>query len=144
MKRLNVSGFSFHRLGDNYHSRNEVEKVDGDLVKSSVDPIINMIYAPDSRTGLPTGDLVYWVSDNVNPEVKDFIKANLMMDVSVASNIAADANLSDEDILALSPNKGESIEDYAQRLNQSIDRDKWLINQAHVSTKPEDSSVPSK
>lgn len=144
MKKVNVSGYSFHRLGDNYKSRNEVEILEADSKVSSTDNILNLIYAPDPRTNLPSGDLNYWVSDKVSPDVKEFIKNNLMMDVSSAKNVSADPSLSDDDILALTRNAGESIEEYAARLNSSIDKDKWFIQQAHVSSRSEESSVSVK
>ena len=142
MKKINVSGYAFHRLGDDYQSRNEVEVIDVDTKLSATDNILRVIYAPDPRTNLPTGDLNYWVSDSVSSEIKEFIKANLFMDVSSAKNIHAANGLSDEDILALSRQPNESVEEYASRLNNSIQRDKWLIEQSRVSARSKNSSVP--
>lgn len=110
---------------------------------SPADSLLRLVYKPDERTGLPTGDLHYLVSDKANPQVKQFILDNLLMDVSSAQNVSAKYNLSDDDILALSRNKGESASEYADRLNQSIARDKWMIEQAkkNVSPKSEDPAV---
>ena len=55
----------------------------GDVEKniSPTDVLIKEIYAPDPRTGLPTGDIGYFVSDKGNPEIKQFILEQLFMDV---------------------------------------------------------------
>ena len=92
------------------------------------DSLLSLVYAIDERTGLPTGDLQYLVSDKANPQVKEFILANLMQDVSSAKNIAANGVLSDDDILELSLGHNESLDSYVNRLNESINKDKWLID----------------
>lgn len=99
------------------------------------DSLLAIVYAVDERTQLPTGDLQYLVSDKANPQVKQFILDNLMQDVSGAQNVSAKYNLSDDDILALSRNQGESVQEYAERLNSSIAKDKWMIEQAVAQTK---------
>lgn len=122
----------------------EVEKVDEGSFKP-VDSLLSLVYKRDERTGLPTGDLSYLVSDKANPEVKRFILDNLMQDVSAAKNISAPAGLSEDDVLALSRNSNESIAEYAARLNQSIDKDKWILNtyKKNVQSKSPKPSVPS-
>lgn len=144
MKKINVSAYSFHRLGDNYQSACKVEEVEGEIKQSPSDSIVRLVYAPDSRTGLPTGDLNYLVSDKANPQVKEFIKTQLMMDTSAAKNVTAKFDLSDEDVLSLSRNTGESLDDYVARLNTSIERDKWLIQQSkNVSSESKSAALPA-
>lgn len=121
------------------------EKEIVDKAETPQDSLLSIVYSEDERTHLPMGDLSYLVSDKANPQVKEFILANLMKDVSSAQNVAAKFNLSDDDILALSRNKGESAQAYAERLNTSIQRDKWLLEQykKNVPPKPESSPVPA-
>ena len=121
------------------------EKEVVEKAESPQDSLLSIVYGIDERTGLPTGDLSYLVSDKANPQVKEFILSNLMKDVSSAQNVAAKYNLSDDDILALSRNTGESVQAYADRLNASIQRDKWMIDQykQNVPSKPKETSVPS-
>ena len=145
MKKINVCGYDFaRRLSDDFKSRCLVEKLPVEDKNNPSDAILKLVYAPDERTGLPTGDLTYLVSDKANPQVKEFIKTQLLMDTSAARNVSAKYNLSDDDILALTRNADESIENYAMRLNQSIERDKWLINQANVPVESSSSSVSAK
>lgn len=111
--------------------------------KSPQDSLLALVYAVDERTQLPTGDLQYLVSDKANPQVKQFILDNLMQDVSAAQNVSAKYGLSDDDILLLSRNQGESVQDYADRLNASIEKDKWIIEQSAAQIKKDVSSRSS-
>lgn len=122
----------------------EDEKVEESSLKPA-DSLLSLVYKRDERTGLPTGDLSYLVSDKANPEVKQFILDNLMQDVSAAKNVSAPAGLSADDVLALSRNSGESIADYVARLNQSIDRDKWILSKykENVQSKSTKPTVPA-
>lgn len=109
------------------------------------DSLLSIVYAPDERTGLPTGDLTYFVSDKANPQIKQFILDNLMQDVSSAKNVSAPADLDDDTILALSRGHNEDVQSYMERLNSSIERDKWMIDeykkQLDVSAKSQSSAV---
>lgn len=120
------------------------EEIPDDGCKSPQDSLLSIIYGRDERTGLPIGDLQYYVSDKANPQIKEFILANLMNDVTAAQNVAAKYNISDDDLLALSRQKDESFADYAERLNTSIQRDKWLMDEykkQSVSAKSAESAV---
>lgn len=123
------------RLTDKDGEEKREKDPDVDPRPDPKDSLLALVYAVDERTQLPTGDLQYLVSDKANPQVKQFILDNLMQDVSAAQNVSAKYDLSDDDILALSRNKGESVQDYAERLNASIDKDKWMIEQVISKTK---------
>lgn len=126
---------------DGEEKREKVPDVDPQL--DPKDSLLALVYAVDERTQLPTGDLQYLVSDKANPQVKQFILDNLMQDVSGAQNVSAKYNLSDDDILALSRNQGESVQEYAERLNASIVKDRWMIEQAAAQVKRNVSSGSS-
>ena len=131
------------RLTDKDGEEKREKEPDVDPQPSPKDSLLALVYAVDERTQLPTGDLQYLVSDKANPQVKQFILDNLMQDVSAAQNVSAKYNLSDDDILALSRNQGESIQEYADRLNASIEKDKWMIEQAAFQAKKNVSSGSS-
>lgn len=112
---------------------------------SSMDALLKLVYAKDERTNLPLGDLQYFVSDKANPQVKQFVLDNLLMDVSSAKRPMT-ADLSDDDLLLFSRQKDETVEDYAKRLNTTIDEAKWLNEQYKKQAdvpKTEPSPVPS-
>lgn len=137
------------RLTDKDGEEKREKEPDVDPQPDPKDSLLSLVYAVDERTQLPTGDLQYLVSDKANPQVKQFILDNLMQDVSAAQNVSAKYNLSDDDILALSRNQRESIQEYADRLNASIEKDRWMIEQAVSQSKKDvpfeskDSPVPS-
>lgn len=134
---------AFRRIEDSDFVEKQLDFNDVEESKSPSDSLLKLVYERDERTGLPMGDLQYLVSDKANPQVKEFILQNLMQDVSSAKNVVAKFDLSDDDILALSRNPNESVQDYAARLNSSIERDRWILNQykTDVQSKSESSSV---
>ena len=145
MKKINIQGYDFaYRIGDKDFPE-KVQAFEGEESNSSIDAILKLVYAPDGRTGLPTGDLCYLVSDKANPQVKEFIKTQLLLDTSPAVIPAGKYNLSDDDLLALSRGTDEDLEAYVERLNTSIERDKWLIDNVknNVSSKSSEPSVSS-
>lgn len=85
---------------------------------SSKDSFIRLVYSSDPVSGLPTGDLSYLVSDKANPEVKQWILDNIMIDLSSAKIPAAPDGLSDEDIISLSRDPREDIRSYLDRVNK--------------------------
>ena len=97
--------------------------------KKPVDSLLELVYSKDERTGLPTGDLGYLVNDKANPQVKQFILDNLMRDVSAAANPSVPDGMSDELAFSLMREKDESYSDYIDRLNRTIEQDKWIMKE---------------
>ena len=119
------------------------------------DSFLSIVYSIDERTKLPTGDLNYLVSDKANPEVKQWILQNLMMDVSASAMPAAPKGLSDDDIASLARDPKEDVRSYMNRVNQyakanvefikriSDDARKSMESQVDVSSPGESTSVSS-
>lgn len=99
---------------------------DGEVQKTPQDTLLTIIYAPDERTGLPTGDIQYYVSDRASEDVKQFILQNLMKDVSAAKNVANPQGLSDDALLELSRGLNESVDDYVLRMQKQVDDFKFI------------------
>lgn len=84
--------------------------------KSSKDSLLDTIFGLDPITRLPSGDLTVYMSENTSPEVREFIKSQLLSDMSSKNeNISIDG-LSDDDIIAFSRNSGESSSSYRDRI----------------------------
>lgn len=91
--------------------KNEVE------TSSSTDELLNSIFAVDPVTMLPRGDVQVYMSDKVSPEIREFIRQNLMSPVKTSADISAKfGTLSDDEIAFFSRNSQESLGDYRQRL----------------------------
>lgn len=83
----------------------------------SSESLLKVIYSVDS-SGLPTGDLKYYVSPKANAEVKKWILDNLMFDTSSAQNVKIPDGLDSDTAFALQRCSGESVEQYADRINR--------------------------
>lgn len=103
------------------------EEVEPDSVSSELDNIINEIFSVDPKTGLPKGDLQYYMSADGNPEVKAWLEENLLKPRSVASKSSME-DVTDDLIAEMTRNVDESSDDYVARL-ASI-RDEAIINSA--------------
>lgn len=118
-----------------------------EVQKEPKDSLLKVIYAPDSRTGLPTGDLTYYVSDKANPQVKQFILDNLLMDVSSAKNPAIPEGIDSTLAFDLMRKQGEGVQEYAERLNQfSSDNKQYaqmLYDKSRSVPKASESTVDS-
>lgn len=85
--------------------------------KDNFENILNSIYTVDKSTGAPIGDIAVFLSKNTSPEVKQFIQMNLMSPVKSVGQVTG---LSDDDILSMQRQPGESKFDYVQRLYDTI------------------------
>lgn len=99
-------------------------------IRNKFDDLLDIIYSIDPRTGTPRGDLAVFMSKDANPEIRDFIQQNLMMEmpnVEGSGLVMSDAlrnsftkNITDDDIAEFSRNAGETSEDYAKRLSDKV------------------------
>ena len=84
------------------------------LSDSDIDRIIREIFSVDERTGLPKGDLAYYLSPDGNPVVKQWLENNLLK--PRASRGENPADLTDDMIVEFSRGSDESVSDYQLRL----------------------------
>ena len=94
-------------------------------VKDKDSQLLDYIYALNPVTQLPQGDLAVYLGDKANPQIKSFIQANLMNEISEGKSemhLSQDVlnkfreHISDDDIAAFSRNHGETKEEYADRM----------------------------
>ena len=87
---------------------------------SDLDRIIREIFSIDENTGLPIGDIAYYMSPNGNPQVKDWIMNNLLKPSGRINSSVPDGV--DDDVMAeFARGKEESVFDYASRLRSIYD-----------------------
>lgn len=90
--------------------------------------LLDMIYCIDPRTGMPKGDLAVFLNGDANPEIRDFIQKNLMMEMPTGDGqglVMNDAlrnsftkNITDDDIAEFSRNANETSDEYAKRISE--------------------------
>ena len=116
---------------------------------TAAESFLSLVYAIDPITKLPTGDLNYLVSDKANPEVKQWVLQNLMIDTSGAVVPSPPRGLSDDDIANLSRDPHEDINSYMERVNQyakdNIELYERLteLSRQSVPVEPQEPAVPS-
>lgn len=84
-------------------------------VESSLQSVLDEIFSVDVNTGFPKGDIQYYMSSEGNPQVKQWIENNLLKP-RVSSGSSTPEGVSDDLIVEMSRQKGESISDYQSRL----------------------------
>ena len=86
-------------------------------------PLLSLIFAPDER-GCLNGDLSQFLSDKTNPQVREFIQSQLMIENPDEKGLSLNTDVinkmrgvvNDDDIARFSRNHGESPEQYAMRI----------------------------
>lgn len=87
-----------------------------DKMISEFDNLINEIFSIDPVSGLPRGDIQYYLSKDGNPEVKAWLERNLLMPRAVSSGSSMEG-VTDDLIHEMNPQSGESFEDYVARID---------------------------
>lgn len=98
-----------------------------DDVRPQFEELLDLIYSIDPRTGMPKGDLAVFMNGEANPEIRDFIQKNLLMEMPTVEGsglVMSDSlrnsftkNITDDDIAEFSRNANETSEEYAKRLS---------------------------
>lgn len=124
----------------------KVVKVDSpdvvEVEKKPVDTLLSVIYQEDGRTHLPTGDIGYYVSDKANPQIKQFILDNLLMDVSAAASPKIPDGIDDSLAFDLMRRDGELPDVYASRLNQFVNDNQELAKKLYDQSLVRENSEP--
>lgn len=96
--------------------------VDPDYVPtdSDMDRILREIYSVDEKTGLPQGDLAYYLSPDGNPQVKSWLENNLLKPRAVNNGTSVDG-VTDDMLAEYQKMPNESVYDYATRLRGIYD-----------------------
>lgn len=108
--------------------------VDNDFEYSSseLDAVLNEIFSVDERTGLPKGDLSYFLSKDGNPQVKAWLETNLLSPRAKMSGTSLEG-ATDDLIAEYARNDGESSEEYSLRLRGYFDSAKEEFDRLNKS-----------
>lgn len=117
------------------------EFTDVEIKESPFDSLVKVVYQVDPLFKLPTGDLTFFVSDRVNPDIKQFVLDNLMIDTSSAANVATPEGISSELAMSLARGVNEDVDTYRDRVNDFMLANKKLVLDAQKQA-TEKSIVP--
>lgn len=99
-----------------------------DIKKS--EGITSVIFSVNERTGLPSNDISVYMNKNTSPEVREFIKENLLADAN-PNNLAPSGDyvdqMSDDDKIAAAPLRHETLDHYERRIKEMADAEKQRI-----------------
>lgn len=87
---------------------------------SDLDTVLNEVFSVDPVSGLPKGDIQYWLSKDGNPMVKDWLTNNLLVPRAMMTGTSIEG-VTDELIAEMSHSPGESLADYQSRLKSIYD-----------------------
>lgn len=132
MNKLVLYNSRFNLAAEVVYTDGEVLQKDSD-VKDKNKQILDFIFGVDPITKQPIGDIAMYLSDKVNPEVRLFIESNLLKDMTSNDGLSLDQdtlnamnkNLTDDDVVRFSRNHGETKEDYALRLKDYFEHEKY-------------------
>lgn len=101
-----------------------------EIKESPFDSLVKVVYQVDPLFKLPTGDLTFFVSDKVNPDIKQFVLENLMLDTSSAANVPTPEGISPELSMSLARGATEDVDVYRERVNDFMLANKKFVMDA--------------
>ena len=97
-----------------------VEDVPYKRFNGSLESILNEIFSVDPVSGLPKGDIAYYLSSDGNPDIKNWLQSNLLAP-RVSSGQSTPEGVTDDLIAEMSRINGESIDSWQNRLTSLRD-----------------------
>lgn len=103
-------------------------------VEDDFQRILREIYSVDELTGLPKGDLAYYLSPDGNPQVKAWLESNLLKPRAVKQGTSIEG-VTDDMLAEFVKGRDESVDAYRERLtgiyNDSLVEIEKLKSQNH-------------
>lgn len=87
---------------------------------SDMDRILKEIYSVDEKSGLPVGDLAFYLSPDGNPQVKAWLENNLLKPRAASRGTSVEG-VTDDMIAEFAKGSNETAEDYTARLKKIYD-----------------------
>lgn len=85
-------------------------------VDDDMQRILREIYSVDEFTGVPKGDLAYYLSPDGNPQIKDWLVSNLLQP-RVAQSGTSLEDVTDDMLAEFARGSDESVDQYRERLS---------------------------
>ena len=100
----------------------------------------NALFSSDERTGAPKNDIGVFMSKETSPEVKDYMQNTIMCDIKDAGAQISEQELSEmsaDDIFNAMPNRGETREQYENRVLKTLEEEKEKVREKREQKKKE-------
>lgn len=116
MRNLCYNGL-VHQIHNTSDKKVKVREVVTD--SSELTRLLRLVYVPDKRTGLPTGELSVLASDTVSPDIADWIRRQLLNPIpnTDVSSVVQGSQLDDDTLLSLTRNSFETDRQYIDRVD---------------------------
>ena len=105
--------------GIDIHYENKPKDPDYKKDDSELQVILDEIFAVDPVSGFPRGDIQYYLSADGNPQVKQWLETHLLQPRMTGDKTPKD--VTDDMIVEMSRQRGESLDDYQARLMSIYD-----------------------
>lgn len=124
MRRIFSNNAYFNKLPVNFVKGAAIDSEQLPDTKEKFKELLDLIYSANPNLGYPQGDLAIWLSDNANPEIKNFIQANLIrqqnedtfLEMSTELQNHLRSAITDDDIASMYRRKGETRSEYSSRI----------------------------
>lgn len=93
---------------------------------SDFERILKEIFSVDPSTGLPQGDLAYYLSPSGNPQIKQWLENNLLKPRAEKVGTSIEG-VTDDMLFEMSRGDNESVEDYALRLRSIYEESRKVV-----------------
>ena len=105
--------------GIDIHYENKPKDPDYKKSDSELQVILDEIFTVDPVTGLVKGDIAYYLSKDGNPQVKQWLETHLLQPRMIGNQSSKD--VTDDMIVEMSRQCGETVEEYQTRLMSIYD-----------------------
>lgn len=106
-------GITFMEIPEPTYDLNVVED------NSELNRLLGIIFAPD-EFGSIQGDLGFVLNENVDPQIVNFVKSQLLFDTTQSVQSPLPSWMSDDDAVELRRNDNETMDSYAERLAKKM------------------------
>lgn len=101
--------------------------------RREADNVIDMVFAPDPKTGLPCSDISMYLSSKTPPQVRDFIQQNIMGEGLPLQK--APEGITDDDLHYLTRRGNETADEYAGRISRYMVTQKKQVSDSVVAAR---------
>lgn len=106
-------------------------KVPAKLQKREQDLVLDLVFAPDKKTNLPSSDISVYLSGKTPPQVRDFIKSQIFGD-GLSKPDSFDG-VGDDVLHELVRGSSETVDEYTSRLSAYMVNERAKVGQAFAN-----------